>query len=628
MRANAPQAFLLVRKNWTSGKTSVVPGRMAADGTVLAEARHLVIDISIYSHMFTNVVTSPTNWREKVFVRKMGSEFVDFLAKNVDEAFAQGYKIVVLAHDKQSHTTAAKENTQSKRVLTTLNECTTLGVPPLDWDLDAPTTIIAPELEIPPMCAIKAAPSAFRYMQCQALLLLKDNYTPPRGCRLIIDAQPYDATNPATPDHWLRSPCIYVPESEHALVERLRAQLASETDAAQWRHAARKLSTELGRSGTYYTLPWCVETTDSGVRLLPYVLRNWRNTWGEADLAVWGANARLLGNEKRESLHSDERYTPDGVRYVSTNLEHRDEVVLTGRTVIATSDSDFISGALASIGAAIADYAHGKPPTYETIDEIGAFCPLVLMGDAYATELGYVRDASVYGKEAETKQPGGRALVKAFEFIDTHRLFCSLVFNRYAQPSALMLAPLRIGVATPHDWFRRALTVVAFCAIAGNDFLRGLTGMSHEPLWTALTQFTALRDGELVLLSRAFVRPLDRESDGAPRTLPSQSAVLLNPQAYTQFIKHCYHVSMVAKGGPNAPRVAANAMTYEQLSHAVANKYKKNESYHMPSADVLSLMYERTLWSLYYTLYGPVTVRRTLDETLVGWQPHVRTVLV
>jgi hypothetical protein len=626
MRAHVPQAHLLIKKNWKAGKTTLVPGRLAADGTILAEARHLVIDVSIYSHMFTNVVSSPTNWREKVYVRKLGTEFVEELSKNVVQAFLEGYKIVVIAMDKQWHTTAAKENTQSKRVTTTLSECSALGVPPLNWHLDNPTAIIADDQEIPPMCAIKATPAAFRYMQYQAVMILKETFVAPPGCRLIIDNQPYSGTNPATPDEWLVDPQIVVRESERPMVERLREQLR-QTDKSQWRHAARKLSTELGRAGACYTLPWCVETTPSGVRIKPYVLRNWQNTWGEADLAVWGANARLLADAKRDSLQSDERYTYDGRKYESTDLDDkRDEAVMTGRTVVATTDSDFISGSLAAVAAAICDFAHGKPPTYETIDAVGAHCPLVLMGDTYATELGYVRDATNYGKESETKQPGGRVLLKVFEFIDTHRLFCALLFNRFPGPSpANTLPPLKIGESTPHEWFRRALTIVTFCAIAGNDFLKGLGGMSHEPMWTALTQFTALRGGELVLLSRAFMRPLDSER-GA---LPSQSAVLLNPSAYTQFIKHCHHVNMVSKGGTFAPHVPANQMTYDQLAYAVASKEKKRDNYHMPNTQTLTLMYERTLWSLYYTLYGPVTVRRTLDETLVGWRAgRERTLIV
>lgn len=638
VRDNLPQAMLLIEKNFRAGKSAIVPGRVVAEGTVLAEARQLVVDLSIYAHLFINVVSTNGRGSAKQYIQKSGQEFVDTLRRSVDEAFRQGYMIVVLVLDKQCHTTAAKENTQKKRALSAQNECAALGCAPVAWDLDNPTPLVCLSRPMLPMCAIKAVPAAFRYALWEAMWHILENFSAPPGCRLMIDMQAYEATNPATPDDWLAGAQVHVYEQHRAFVDGVREQLRAA--GPQWRHAARRLSTELGRAGVFQTLPWCIQTSADGVRLAPYMLPSCGNTCGEADLAVWRWVQLLFADRQTESFGNAKRLTYSGRVPYAGSANERAVDARGGRTVVATVDSDFISGSAACVGTLLCDFAHGKPSTYETLDAIGAYCPLVLMGDTFASRTGYVPDASVYGKEAEVRS---RALVKVYEFVDTYRFFCCLLFNRHpantASPpgavastvvAATALAPLAIGNSTPHDWFRRVMTFVAFCIVAGNDYLKGLAGMSHDPLWAALAAFTRERhaggdaDGELVLLSEAFVRPHDKQR-GA---LPSQSALLVNPAAYTQFVKQCFHASMQAKGGPHAPRGAPSTFSYAQVAALVRAKWKASDDYHMPDARRLALMYERTLWCLYYVVYGPSAVRRTLDETLLGWTADDREKIV
>ena len=636
VRDNLPQAMLLIEKQFNAGKSSIVPGRHAAAGTVLAEARQLVVDLSIYAHLFINVVSTAGRGSDKRYIEKSGAEFVDSLRRSVDDAFRQGYMIVVLVLDKQCHTTAAKENTQKKRALDAQKDCTTLRCAPIVWDLDNPTPLVVLDKPMAPMCAIKAVPAAFRYALWEAMRIVARDFVAPPGCRLIIDAQAYEATNPATPDDWLTGEQISVYPSHAALVDRLRERLAVQAEFGDpnWRHTARRLSTELGRAGAYQTLPLCIQTSADGVRLAPFILPACGNTCGEADLAVWRWVQLLFADRQRESFASATRYTHVGS---APYLGSANEAALDargGRTVVATVDSDFIAGQAACVGTLLCDYAHGKPSTYATLDAIGAYCPLVLMGDTYSTCAGcYVPESSVYGKEAELEKPGGRPLRKVYEFVDTYRFFNELLFNRYpaskegvAAVPALPLAPLVVTSTSPHQWFRRVMTFVAFCAQAGCDYLKGLTGMSHEPIWKALSLFTRRPggDGELVHLSQAFVRPHDR----ARGALPSQSALLINPEAYTQFIKTCYHVSMQEKGGPNAPACAPDGLSYEQLAVLVTAKYKAKPDFRMPAASTLCLMYERVSWCIFYIVYGPSSVKRTLDETVVGWSAADRDKIV
>ena len=635
VRNNLPQAMLLIEKHHLAGKSSLVPGRAeTANSAALQQARQLVVDLSIYAHLFMNVVSSAGRGSEKVYVQKNGQEFVDSLRRSVDDAFRQGYTIVVLVLDKQCHTTAAKENTQKARAQSALNECAALRCEPVDWDLDRLTALVVLDRPMLPMCAIKAVPAAFRYALWEAMEHIRAQFVPPPGCRLIVDCQAYEATNPLDPDDWLTGERITVYEAHRPLVDKLRERLASMAvfdPAGAWRHVARRLSTELGRAGAYQTLPWCLQTSADGVRLMPFILPGCGNTCGEADLAVWRWVQLLFADRQRQSFAAAERYTLAERKLYAGSPTEDEHDARGGRTVVATCDSDFIAGQAAAVGALLCDYAHGKPATYDTLDAIGAYCPLVLMGDTYAACAGcYAPDASVYGKESELRVHGGRALLKVYEFLDTFRFFCALLFDRYPvaqQPppvvSALPLAPLVVTSTSAHQWFRRVMTFVTFCAIAGNDYLRGLDGMSHDPLWTALAGFTR-EGGELVMLSQAFVRP----HDATRGSLPSQSALLVNPDAYAQFIKRCYHVTMQNKGGPNAPKCAPNQLTYAQLAALVSAKYKKNAEWHMPNQKRLELMYERTLWCVYYTLYGPNAVRRTLDETLLGWTPEARELIV
>jgi len=641
MRDNASQAFLLVQKRANAGKLSLVPGRTHVAGTVLDEARHLVIDLLIYAHLFINV--KQVNGAPQ-YQQKRGSDFIDTLRRNVDEAFAQGYKIVVLVLDKQCHTTSAKENTQKNRASSAVKDCAALRCTALAWNIDQPTPIVTRDGIMPPMCAVKATPTAFRYALWEAMCAIIDDYTAPPGCRLIIDMQAYEATNPDTPDEWLNAPGIQVLEQHRAEVEALRQRLKS-IAPDKWRDTARRLSTELGRAGMFTSIPTCVHTTLEGVRLEPYPLRQCYNTCGEADLAVWRWVALLFADMSQTALH----YAP-----LVTHAEHT-KVTLSpaellenqrgGRTVVATVDSDFIAGCMAAVGTLICDYVFAqRDPARrndELIQEVGAYCPIVLLGDTYASTVGYAPHGGVYLKE---KDPNA---LKVFEFIDTCRLFCCLLFNRFptikpvipqvatssttttttkSKPAAEeleILEPFDVEQSTPHEWFRRALTFVSFCAIAGNDFLKGLSGMSHKPVWSALVKFVKA-NGDIVMLSNAFLRPHSK----TPGVLPSQSAVLVNPSAYTQFIKYCYHTSLVQKGGKNAPKVPAGQLTYEQMAELVKKKCKRSDRDHMPDIARLTLMYERTLWCLYYTLYGQTSVQRTLDETVIGWRADVRTLIV
>jgi hypothetical protein len=634
VRDNLPQSMLLVEKNMEAGKSRIIPGRHAAGDSIVTEVRQAVVDLSIYAHHFTNVVASAGPGSSKIYLQKRGQELVDSLRRGVDDAFAEGYSIVVLVLDKQCHTTAAKENTQNKRAITALNDCASLRCQPVAWDLDNPTPLVVLDDILLPMCAIKAVPAAFRYMLWESMHHIMRDFTPPSGCRLIIDVQDYASTNPATPAEWLAGPQIRITEKYADVVDKAREAL-ERMPPGQWRHAARRLSTEFGRAGAYQTLPWCIHMSPNGLRLAPYLLPKCGNTCGEADLAVWRWVQLLFADRQNESFSDACIFTQsDGLQYIPTLAEIESDR-RGGRTMVATLDSDFFAGSAACIATIMCDYMHGKPADYRTLDHLGCYCPLLLMGDTFSTATGYVADSSVYGKETEARESGGRILMKVFEFVDTFRFFCCIVFDRFkvdavAQGATMVgkqpttLRGLDIAQTTPHQWFRRALSFVVFSICAGNDYLCGLFGMTHEPMWTAFAAMTRQPGGELAVLTRSFLRPFDTKQG----ELPSQAAVLVNPSAYTQFIKLCYFISLQNKGGPHAPACAPSAMSYLQLSVNVKNKYKAIDKNHMPDVRKLRLMYDRTLWCLYYILYGPNSVRRTLDETHIGWPLEDRGKLV
>lgn len=302
VRQHAPTAVYLVPKKTNDALSNAVPERSAARGTPATECTTTIVDLAIYANMYNNVIDGEDTPSGKRYLLKPGKEFVSALMRNVRAAFDEGHDTVVLMLDAAAWTTEAKEFTQKKRSEDALKTCEQLGIRPVAWDHDAPLVLVEWNKPMVPLCSIKAKRTAFRYACYQAMKLALVHYTPPAGCRVIIDMQPYDATNPERVDKWLVHEQIHIPDEYRAEVDKLRSELRAREYLPGWRHMARRLATALARAGKVLKMPYCLETTPQNVPVKPFVLRNCANTCGEADLTAWRYVPLLYPCNKRHSL--------------------------------------------------------------------------------------------------------------------------------------------------------------------------------------------------------------------------------------------------------------------------------------------------------------------------------------
>jgi len=665
VRQHAPTALWLVPKKTSESASKAVPERGAARDTPAADCTSVVVDLAIYANMYDNVIKDPSTPSGRKYMAWPGKHFVEALLRNVRAAYDAGYDTVVLVLDAAAWTTEAKEYTQKKRSEAARAACDAIGVRPLAWDHDAPTRVVEWDRPMAPLCAIKATRTAFRYACYQAMQLALRHYAPPAGCRLIVDMQPYDATNPERADDWLRHEQIRVPDAHRAEVDALRRELVAREHLRGWRHAARQLATELARAGKVHKLPYCLETSAENVPIRPFVLANCANTGGEADLTAWRYVPLLYPCNKRHAL-AGVRELPtidaDGANaqfYSDAQLaaarraarDFRHERVRVGagaqRTLVVTRDSDFISFGLLAYARLLCDYAATLPAaqrTLDALDAVGRSAPLVNLGDTHATRTGLAQNGSVFGTASQAKS-GARPLQRVHELLDVHRFFCLLVLGAHPPPDlpdppappppppaagqkrkraakvvrhvpsefpALTLPPLSAADDAPRAWLERALTFALYCAVCGNDYLLGLCGVTHATMYRALRAM--LRDAPRGALAHV------RHTDGPPSAAP----LCVDAQRYVRFVSYCYQTHLDNYSGPNRVSKPPRAATYAEVAAVVERKYAKSGKYHMPDEQTLALMLRRTIWSLHYAFYGPDDVARTIDASRYGWPPGKR----
>lgn len=143
-----------------------------------------------------------------------------------------------------------------------------------------------------------------------------------------------------------------------------------------------------------------------------------------------------------------------------------------------------------------------------------------------------------------------------------------------------------------------ASTFALFCASCENDYLAGLCGVNRVCMFDALLDFGA----PLVHYNKERAVPV------------------VEPAHYANYIKHCYHQSMMAaRGKANKPPRAAREMSYEQVADVVAKKHKTRVTWRMPDAERLQLMYQRSQWWLVYAMLAWRGIDMLLDDTVWGW---------
>jgi len=143
-----------------------------------------------------------------------------------------------------------------------------------------------------------------------------------------------------------------------------------------------------------------------------------------------------------------------------------------------------------------------------------------------------------------------------------------------------------------------ASTFALFCASCENDYLAGLCGVNRVCMFQGLLDFGA----PLVTF--------DRE-----RRMP-----VIEPAHYANYLKHCYHRSMMAaRGKANKPPRPARQMSYEQVQEVVCKKHKARPTWHMPDKPRLKLMYRRSQWWLVYAVSAWRGIDTLLDDTVWGW---------
>lgn len=145
---------------------------------------------------------------------------------------------------------------------------------------------------------------------------------------------------------------------------------------------------------------------------------------------------------------------------------------------------------------------------------------------------------------------------------------------------------------TPQEAVR---SFVVFATACGNDYLRGLTGISPLTMWQAYHRFVR--------------QPQFKMVDGDR----------LHPTHYARFIQACYFHSVSSRSGAEqhlamgsncASRDVLDAagctLDWRTVERILASKHQARLAWRMPSPDTVKLMFQRTWWTLRYAIHAPL----------------------
>ena len=684
-------AIRLVERSGDMSATDLVPRAEPDDmEQTLDNVTCVVEDTGIRFHGFDNMrsqLVKPDaltgeggGYKRYTKIVADGETLVRRVLAPVQRAFDEHRRITVavLCMDKKGLMPAPKYHTQKARTHNLLAQMERQSIAPIEWKSGEPIPLmVSRDKQLPPWIAVRANRTLYRHAVSQVFDLLLETYTPPPGCRLIIDAMDMSAVYPENLDDWMRSERIYLDEFGTQIVNRAREALRADPE---WRKRITRIVQDLGHAGHLWSVPLCLETTERGERLAPFCLPNARNQCGEADVGIEFWIDALQARKQHKTLEGKREFTrtieedlaskyysseqieqdlssrarnapeqsvvPFSERIQRANKlveEHPDvEVRMSARskvpalttyirtsdknpckqpnrTLVLSRDTDFLS--LVPLFYARMRQKYGRQYAIDN-------APLISIGPCTSFKLGWVQDVKKDGEgnsdqTEEVFVPGGAAGKKrardepdkkqycVSEIYDVHRLYECLMEKFGIEQTTSSSASTATAATSSSGAHGRAsdqamsllLSFATFCASCENDFLAGLYFVNKRAMWQAFCNV----NGQLAV--------------------QVHRTPVICPRLYVEYIKNCYHRSLMNARGKDKPP-SASTISYNTLAEYVMKKYKKTPKKCMPDAETLQLMYERTQWWLVYASKAWQSIGVLLDHSTWGWRPGTLDLMV
>lgn len=681
-RPNYYRAIRAVPRLATDGKTNFIPKPEKRDrGATIANARFCIEDTSVRMHAFTNV-RSVTGKQEPealanadddddgnlgdvldedyqpgdelkpdatlaqipgeqgappppsgYYVENMyGTALMDFILAPVRKAFSSHPRIktYIIVMDKGIFNPRPKTYVQKLRTNNMLKTMERQQIAPIKYEAGEIPEIVAANKILPPWIAVVADRTLYQHAVCQMFDMVVALYRPPPGRRVIIDCLDMAATAPNSLGEWMHSERIHLDDYAKGVVRRARELLVDNPD---WWTEARRIGYELAHAGHIESVPMMIETNEAGETYQPILLHNARCRAGEGDIEIHNWFTKMSESEQHKAFEGERRlvgeldqrnleyYSAQQIREMQDAADVRgpqpipladqpseriapgDETVNNcthpNRGLVLTCDTDFLSMTLFWY----ARFCYKNRTTgLNCLDN----APLFAIGECQVLRTGWLQEPTdFYIKPKKRKrgtddngdvapppeEPIQAAPISALEVYDVHRLWQLITGCDVAANSTLA-------------HLEKVASFVAFCAMCGNDYLAGIYFVSRTNMFAAYQR----------LANDPATPPLVRFDNGEKLT------AIINPIVYIHFVKSCYYqMLMAARGKANKPTAPVTNMSYNAVARIVAAKFK-NVKNHMPSEDVLQLMYERTTWCVNYALHGPQSNTEILDDSVWGWQ--------
>lgn len=382
-----------------------------------------------------------------------GRDLVNFILSEVNRAFAHSnIHTYVLVADMTCFGVEAKGEIQAQRQKKAENEAKKLGLKPYAWDINNPHQIVDLNRPIPQLIAMQASSGVMRRVVFEVMMLIQTMFTPPNGKRLILHYEPMHHTNPAVADDFMPrdiSTGIALCKDRLDVIEAARAEiteLESKLSKTEFREAARQKTIELARSGCFYTVPICIETTQSGLTYKPFALHRMKFQSGEADLAIpryvsylymGSLEHRLAGERELVDTAHEKFYTPQQRQDMAVlrQFENRQEIYVGEKgsehpqcTCVASTDSDFLMLLVYTFAMLIANYDAKRSATDPTGYEVYApYAPILLRGIVHTKTRHALKPGEYRTYFAATTKD--QSIVVSHELFLAARMYEALVFG-------------------------------------------------------------------------------------------------------------------------------------------------------------------------------------------------------
>ena len=517
-----------------------------------------------------------------------GRELYNMFASTIAAAFKNYTNVhtYVLCFDDKRNVPTRKAQTQAGRREKLEASAKRKRVVEWHWDHVSPIVVLADDTELPPWDYLRLDRAAYGRALDELVALIADTFTPPPGCRLILDT---GERRPRVVEASLNGHVLAV----HNDAVRGRGTLGEADMTAQfyarWARDSRHELVERSRDA----YPARAHATAHIDTLAHY--------YSELTLASTPLDDRVIpakGGELIALAHLRARYEAGDVLLNSTDTDFITLSVPHYAMSLTLGHNLHVLLGRAHLGAPL-----GAPPPQPPA---GAAPPVTSCEQLKG--VGEVERRGVGGVDPPYCTGTTVGAQSYREYVDIGRLLDEVC---------------RLHVPLTADPVVAAWSFAAFCTACGNDYTKRLFGLSHEKMFAAYKRWLQSKrnEGEMALraTSGSGEMALRATSDsggcggGAPSGAPTGNLVrvvrddnipfpvaTLNPPVFGDFIRHCYYEKLHEKYRP----VHGVVPQWLELQ-SIVNEANKVERARMPTFATLHAYFEQVAWSLAYASSGP-----------------------